>query len=83
MDTGKALLSVKKKCMELGFDQTKVDSLYRQMISGKLYFAYFPNKDTDGLTNDMGTQAVPLFVVDSTYCVKELEAAAAFFGGAE
>lgn len=82
MDVNKALLSVKEKCLELGLDPQKVDSLYRQMISEKLYFAFFPNKNTDGLTNDIATQAVPVFSVDTKYNVSVLDGAGHFFGGA-
>lgn len=83
MEINKALLAVKEKCLELGLDPQMVGSLYRQMLSEKLYFAYFPSKDTDGLTNDIGTQAVPVFSVDSEYHVSVLDGLDGFLGGRE
>lgn len=82
MNTESATVAVKLYCEKRGYDASKVDTMYQQMLSGRLYYAYFPKKSTNGLMDDMETQAVPLFAVDSAYCVDEFKAAAEFFGEA-
>ena len=78
MEIQKAVTAVKRRCTELGYDPKKVDTLYKQILSGRLY-AFFPDVDTDGLTNDIATQAVPVAVVDEAYHVEMLDSAIAFF----
>lgn len=80
MDVEKATAAVKAHCEKCGYDVSKVDTMYRQMLSGRLYYAFFPREGKNGLMDDMETQAVPLFAVDSAYCVEEFKAAATFFG---
>lgn len=83
MSVEKATTAVKAYCQKRGYDASKVDTMYRQMLSGRLYYAFFHRDGKNGLMDDMETQAVPLFAVDSSYCVEEFEAAAVFFGGVE
>lgn len=80
MEIHKAVTAAKRRCAELGYDPEKVDTLYKQILSDKLYLAFFPDVDTDGLTNDIATQAVPVAVVDEMYHVDMLDSAIAFFG---
>ena len=75
MNIETALESAREYCRSHGYDASKVDEMYKQTISGELYIAYFPNVDTDGLTNDMGTQAVPVLVVSKDYTVIEMNEA--------
>lgn len=79
LEIRKAVAAVKQRCAELGYAPGKVDTLYKQIMSGKLYLAFFPDAETDGLTNDMETQAVPVALVDDSYNVKMLDPAIGFF----
>lgn len=71
MDINRAIEAAKTFCRKESYDEKKIDEMYKQTISGKLYVMRFPNTDTDGLTNDMGTQAAPVLVVNSDYTVAE------------
>lgn len=83
MNVEKATAVVKAHCEKCGYDVSKVDTMYQQMLSGRLHYAFFPKEGKNGLMDDIETQAVPLFAVDSAYCVEEFKAAAAFLGDIE
>lgn len=79
MNVNKAIAAAKKQCEHLGYDASKIDTTYKQFISGVLYIAYFPCECTDGLLSDFDTRAIPIISVDDTYNVFFLENAEHFF----
>lgn len=43
MDIAKAVLAAKEYCKEKGYNEKAIDALYKQVISGKMYVAKFPD----------------------------------------
>lgn len=76
----RATEAAKKYCTEHGYNSKKIDRLYKQMLGQRLCFAYFPNKNTNGLSNDLDTRAVPLLFVNENYNVTEQEEAKKILG---
>ena len=67
------LRMVKEYCEKVGFSANVLQGFYQQLISGNLYYIAFPNKNADGLRNDLDTQGVPVLKVTSEYTVIETE----------
>lgn len=60
-------------CKKAGFSVSVLRGLYQQMLSGNLYYIAFPNKNADGLKNDLETQGIPVLKVTNEYIVDETE----------
>ncbi len=73
MDVRRALDAARRYCVAAGYDSDIIGSLYKQVISGKLYIAYFPDTAPNGLSNDLETRAIPALVVDSALRVSETD----------
>ena len=71
MNIEKAIATAKENCKENGYNEEAIDTLYKQIISGKMYVAKFPDISADGLKNDLDTRPIPVLVVDADYSVTE------------
>lgn len=60
-----------KNIVKKGYNEKAIDALYKQVISGKMYVAKFPDVSADGLKNDLDTRPIPVLVVDADYSVTE------------
>lgn len=71
LNIARAVLAAKEYCKEKGYNEKAIDVLYKQVISGKMYVAKFPDVSADGLKNDLDTRPIPVLAVDADYSVTE------------